>query len=63
MPKWAIEYTMAWMSVGDSMFIPTLDPTPIISKCRRAANKLGFEVTIKATCENYIKGVRVWRDG
>ena len=47
---------------GTSFFIPCINRLPVQKYIAREARRLGLEVTTKCVVENYVYGVRVWRN-
>ena len=49
------------MSVGDSFFIPTLKPAPMIYALESGAKRAGVKVKAFVTTKDECLGVRAWR--
>ena len=59
--KWNYDAALKKLEVGDSFFIPTLDPDALMATIAWSAYELGIKVvTRKNICEGAM-GVRVWR--
>ena len=52
---------MMRMGVGDSFFIPTLDPMSIIISAYAKAREAQITVVCKQALTDEVIGVRVWR--
>jgi len=49
------------MKVGESFFIPTLTPAPLIYSIDTSAKRVGIKVQYYITEKDGIMGVRTWR--
>jgi hypothetical protein len=49
------------MNNGDSFFIPTLKPSPLIYSVEKAAKKEKVKVKTYACIKDDVLGVRVWK--
>jgi hypothetical protein len=58
-PEWLFPFEA--MSVGDSFFIPTLKPSPIIYALDCGAKRAGIVVKSFVTKKDDCLGVRTWR--
>lgn len=58
-PEWLLPFDA--MSVGDSFFIPTLQPAQMIYVIDTRAKVAGVKVKTFATAKDGLLGVRVWR--
>lgn len=58
-PEWVFPFEA--MSVGDSFFIPTLKPSPIIYALDCGAKRAGIVVKSFVTVKDECLGVRTWR--
>lgn len=54
---------MMRMDVGDSFFIPTLDPMSIMIPAYATAREAKITVVCKQALTDEVLGVRVWRVG
>ena len=61
MPRWDFHAVLGGMRIGDSFFIPCLNPEYHRGLIRRIAKEYGVEVRCMKRTENYIKGLRTWR--
>ena len=58
-PEWIFPFEA--MSVGDSFFVPTLKPSPIIYAIETGAKRAKVSVKAYVTEKDGCLGVRVWR--
>lgn len=58
-PEWVLPFD--GMNVGESFFIPTLQPAPLIYSIDTAAKRVGIKVQYFITEKDGIMGVRTWR--
>jgi len=58
-PEWIFPFEA--MSVGDSFFIPTLKPSPLIYAIETGAKRAGFVAKAFVTQKDGCLGVRAWR--
>jgi len=49
------------MQVGDSFFIPTLDPSALSRTIHWEAKRLGVTVTCREAMNQEVLGLRTWR--
>jgi len=49
------------MEVGDSFFVPTLKPSPLVYAVESGAKREGIKVKAFVTTKDGNLGVRVWR--
>jgi len=49
------------MAIGDSFFIPTLKPSPIIYAIESGAKRAGVKIRAFTTMKDGCMGVRCWR--
>lgn len=56
-----MEVPIEYMTVKDSVFIPTLKPTELKVIIRRVARELEFAVEMRNTVEDGYLGVMIWR--
>lgn len=61
MVSWDVHEAMFRMQVGDSFFIPTLNPTGVIQSIYAAAREVGIDVTCHHALSHGVFGVRTWR--
>lgn len=58
-PVWILPFE--GMQVGESFFIPTLNPAPLIYNIDTAAKRVGVKIQYYITEKDGIMGVRTWR--
>ena len=58
-PEWVFPFEA--MSVGDSFFVPTLKPSPIIYAIETGAKRAKVSVKAYVTEKDGCLGVRAWR--
>ncbi len=58
-PVWILPFD--GMQVGESFFIPTLNPAPLIYSIDSSAKRVGIKVQYYITEKDGIMGVRTWR--
>jgi hypothetical protein len=58
-PEWIFPFEA--MSVGDSFFVPTLKPSPIIYAIETGAKRAKVSVKAYVTEKDGCLGVRAWR--
>jgi beta-phosphoglucomutase-like phosphatase (HAD superfamily) len=58
-PEWIFPFDA--MSVGDSFFVPTLKPAPMIYALESGAKRAGVKVKAFVTVKDECLGVRAWR--
>lgn len=58
-PEWVFPFEA--MSVGDSFFVPTLKPSPIIYAIETGAKRAGMVAKAFVTQKDGCLGVRAWR--
>lgn len=60
-----ISFNVDWKSfrVGTSFFIPCLDVAETRKQVKRVTKRLGFVVRTRATIEENVQGLRIWRVG
>ncbi len=58
-PEWVFPFEA--MSVGDSFFVPTLKPSPIIYAIETGAKRAGCVAKAFVTEKDGCLGVRAWR--
>jgi len=58
-----VTYDIPWgqMRRGMSIFVPCLDPEKAKGKVERHTDELGLRIIQKATIEDGIQGLRIWR--
>jgi len=58
-----VAYYVNWENFqpGSSFFIPTVNPDATKKELKRMARDKGFEIAMKVSLEENVKGVRVWR--
>jgi hypothetical protein len=49
------------MEVGDSFFIPTVKPSPLIYAIESGAKRAGIKIRVFTTVKDNCLGVRAWR--
>lgn len=58
-PEWILPFD--GMEVGESFFIPTLQPAPLIYSIDSGAKRVGIRVQYYITEKDGVMGVRTWR--
>ena len=58
-PEWIFPFE--GMLVGDSFFIPTLKPSPMIYSIETGAKRAGIKIKTFVTEKDGCLGVRAWR--
>jgi len=58
-PEWVFPFE--FMEVGDSFFIPTLKPSPLIYAIESGAKRAKVKVKTYQTIKDNCMGVRCWR--
>ena len=58
-PEWVFPFE--GMSIGESFFIPTLKPSPMIYAIETGAKRAGIKMKAFATVKDSCLGVRAWR--
>lgn len=58
-PEWIFPFE--GMLVGDSFFIPTLKPSPMIYSIETGAKRAGIKIKAFVTEKDGCLGVRAWR--
>jgi len=56
-----IELEWAKFQIGTSVFIPGVDQAELVRQLRWEMEQRGLNVVLRATAENDMLGVRVWR--
>lgn len=59
--KWNYKEAMRRMDIGDSFFIPTLDPGPLTATIAWEAYEMNIKVVVKRAVSSDAIGIRVWR--
>ena len=54
-------YPFEGMEIGDSFFIPTLKPSPMLYSIETGAKRAGIKVKAFITMKDGCLGVRAWR--
>lgn len=58
-PEWLFPFEM--MEIGDSFFIPTVKPSPLIYALETGAKKARVKIKTVNVVEGDYMGVRTWR--
>ena len=58
-PEWVLPFD--GMNVGESFFIPTLQPARLIYSIDSSAKRAGIKVQYFITSKDEVMGVRTWR--
>lgn len=58
-PEWLFPFEA--LEVGDSFFVPTLTPAPMIYAINCGAKRAGIKVKSYVTTKEDMLGVRTWR--
>lgn len=61
MLNWDIDTAMRNMEVGDSFFVPTLNPMSLTTSILMRSRKLGIKVVCREAMQEEVLGVRTWR--
>lgn len=59
--EWNIDEVVARMKIGDSFFVPTLNPQQVILAAQHAAAAAGISITYRRAMSEGVMGVRTWR--
>ena len=60
-PDWIFPFEN--MDIGDSFFIPTLKPSPVMYAADSGAKRVGIKVKCYVSTKEGHLGIRVWRVG
>lgn len=60
-PEWLLPFE--GLAIGESFFVPTLQPSKMLYIVTERAKRVGMKVKIYVTSNEGCMGIRVWRIG